>query len=189
MERSKFFFSWLGLKMIFLFPRWDMWSFLAGYLLACTNFCVRTWLHYNKCRHAGPAQVGATKQFLLTEGTSSSQNAEPFEMVQIRPASCFWKNFGVKNGVANAFWEEISDLFLLDVCHKNRRDPEAIHILPTAKLAVRGEAKMNPKNAKSCKKPMPPFVGIRIYKMVWWSMAKLGKHVTTDDPKWSGGFE
>ena len=33
---------------------------------------------------------------------------------------------------------------------KNCRDPEAIHILPTAKLAARGEVKMNPKNARSC---------------------------------------
>lgn len=82
---------------------------LQGTLFLAPHFCVRTWLHYNKCRHAGPAQVGATTQFFLTEGTSS-QNAEPFEMVQIRPASCFWKNFGVKNGVANAFWEGFSDL-------------------------------------------------------------------------------
>ena len=39
-----------------------------------------------------------------------------------------------------------------------RRDPEAIHILPTAKLAARGEVKMNPKKCEELLAAMPPFL-------------------------------
>lgn len=52
--------------------------------------------------------------------------------------------------VLQMLFEKDFQILTAGCVQKNRRDPEAIHILQTAKRAARGEVKMNPENAKSC---------------------------------------